>query len=89
MSLEREVRGAGPLVVAAGIAVVAAVASVVQRGIPEPGLALAFGVFIALGELLRISLPNGRQAAPLATAGTPHPWRSVCTVCTTEFEPVR
>ena len=32
--------------------------------------ALAFGAFIALGELVRITLPGGRDAAPLATAGS-------------------
>jgi hypothetical protein len=30
---------------------------------------LVFGVFIALGEVLRVTLPGGRQAAPLAAAG--------------------
>ena len=32
-------------------------------------IALAFGAFIALGELVRITLPGGRDAAPIATAG--------------------
>jgi len=69
MSNQRELRAAGPLNVAAGIAVVASVASVVQWGVPQLGVAAAFLGFIALGEILRISLPNGRQAAPLAAAG--------------------
>ena len=30
---------------------------------------MAFGVLIALGELLRLALPGGREAAPIATAG--------------------
>jgi len=30
--------------------------------------AVAFGVLIALGELLRLALPGGREAAPIATA---------------------
>jgi HD domain len=30
--------------------------------------AIAFGVLIALGELLRLALPGGREAAPIATA---------------------
>ena len=32
--------------------------------------ALAFGGFIALGELLRLALPGGREAAPIAMVGT-------------------
>ncbi len=31
--------------------------------------ALAFGGFIAFGELLRLELPGGREAAPIATVG--------------------
>jgi len=32
-------------------------------------IALAFAAFIALGEFVRITLPGGRDAAPIATAG--------------------
>ena len=35
----------------------------------EPQLALAFGGFIALGELARVNLPDGGFAVPLASAG--------------------
>ena len=31
--------------------------------------AIAFGGFIAFGELLRLSLPGGREAAPIALVG--------------------
>ena len=31
--------------------------------------AVAFGLFIAVGELLRLALPGGREAAPIAMAG--------------------
>src|SRR5450755_1664179 len=34
-----------------------------------PAPAVAFGLFIALGELLRLALPGGREAAPIALAG--------------------
>jgi HD domain len=34
-----------------------------------PAPAVAFGLFIALGELLRLALPGGREAAPIAMAG--------------------
>jgi hypothetical protein len=30
------------------------------------GLAIAFGLYIAFGELLRLALPGGREAAPIA-----------------------
>jgi hypothetical protein len=47
----------------------AAVARTVATGLAQPQTALAFGALIALGELLRLSLPGGREAAPVATAG--------------------
>ena len=31
-------------------------------------IAIAFGLFIAFGELLRLSLPGGREGAPIAMA---------------------
>ena len=50
-----------------------AVASVVVTASPggfvDVSTALAFAAFIALGELVRITLPGGRDAAPIATAG--------------------
>lgn len=71
MSTETDMRAAGPLVVAAGVAVVAAAT---QTWSPTDFHSLgyvpyAFGLFIALGELLRISLPGKRESAPLASAG--------------------
>ena len=30
---------------------------------------MAFGLFIAFGELLRLALPGGREAAPIAMVG--------------------
>ncbi|HSN06255.1 MAG TPA: HD domain-containing phosphohydrolase, partial [Candidatus Angelobacter sp.] len=61
----------GLLVVAAGVAVVAAAT---QTWGPSNFSSLgyvpyAFGLFIALGEVLRISLPGKRESAPLASAG--------------------
>jgi hypothetical protein len=74
MADQREMGAAGPLLVAAGITVVAAVAMTASKGVPVtgPGFAmipLAFGLFIAIGEVLRISLPGSRESAPLASAG--------------------
>jgi len=67
-------RAAGPILVAAGIAVVASVAVTAERwGLPETGdlkgIPFAFALFIAVGEVLRIALPAHRQSAPLASAG--------------------
>ena len=69
MSPDRELRAAGPLLVAAGLVVIASV-SLTARERPENVRALvAFGLFIAIGEVLRITLSGGRQTAPLASAG--------------------
>ncbi len=77
MSGERELRAAGPLVVAAGLAAVASVAVTAEQVSAAPvgtvgvllPISVAFAVFIAVGEILRITLPGGRQSAPLASAG--------------------
>jgi hypothetical protein len=66
---DREIRSTGPLLVAAGLVVIVAIAKTAQSGIIDPRAALAFVAFIALGEILRITLPGGRQSAPLAAAG--------------------
>ncbi|HEY1619830.1 MAG TPA: HD domain-containing phosphohydrolase [Streptosporangiaceae bacterium] len=51
-----------------GMLVVAALANLTISPLrPEP--AVAFGLFIAFGELLRLALPGGRAAAPIAMAG--------------------
>jgi HD domain len=57
------------LVAAAGVLLVAAVAQTAAAGLVQPRDALAFGALIALGELLRLSLPGDREAAPIGSAG--------------------
>jgi hypothetical protein len=57
------------LVIAAGVLLVAAVAQTAAAGLVQPRGALAFGALIALGELLRLSLPGDREAAPIGSAG--------------------
>jgi hypothetical protein len=57
------------LIVAAGMLVVAAVAQTAAAGLVQPDIALAFGALIALGEVLRLSLPGGRVSAPISSAG--------------------
>jgi len=60
------------LISVAAMLVVAAFATttiaVHQHGV-QMKTALAFGGFIALGELLRLALPGGREAAPIAMVG--------------------
>jgi hypothetical protein len=57
------------LVAGVGMVVVAAVAQTAAAGVVQPRIALAFGALIALGEVLRLSLPGGREAAPIGSAG--------------------
>jgi hypothetical protein len=57
------------LLAAVGMMVVAAVARTAAAGhLVDPQTAIAFGAVIAVGELLRLGLPGGREAAPIATA---------------------
>ncbi|WP_316526385.1 HD domain-containing protein [Kitasatospora brasiliensis] len=46
-----------------------ALGAVTVRGLPEPGVALAFTALIALGECVRITLPGDREQAPIGAAG--------------------
>jgi hypothetical protein len=55
---------AGALLAAGAVAVTAT-----PGGFQDPWTAFAFAAFIALGEVVRITLPGGRDAAPIATAG--------------------
>jgi hypothetical protein len=52
-----------------GMAATASVVQTVTDGVSRPWHALAFLIFIAVGEFARINLPGGRDAAPLAIAG--------------------
>jgi hypothetical protein len=56
------------LLAAVGMMVVAALARTAAAGrVVDMRTAIAFGSAIAIGELLRLGLPGGREAAPLAT----------------------
>ena len=57
------------LVLAVAIMLVVAAFAHTALGIVLPGEAVAFGGFIAFGELLRLALPGGRESAPIAMAG--------------------
>lgn len=56
------------LLAAAGMLVVAALADTAAERLTDPTVAIAFGSVIAVGELLRLGLPGGREAAPIASA---------------------
>jgi hypothetical protein len=57
------------LAAAAGVLLVASVAQTASHGLRDSRTAIAFGVVIAFGELLRLSLPGDRESAPIGTAG--------------------
>jgi hypothetical protein len=59
------------LVMAAAIMLVAAAFTgiAIQGHVRNVSAAFAFGGFIAFGELLRLALPGGREAAPIAMVG--------------------
>jgi hypothetical protein len=56
------------LLVVTGMLVVTALAHTAAVRLTDPEVAIAFGSVIAVGELLRLGLPGGREAAPVATA---------------------
>ena len=66
-----QVRDSGQLllVVAAGVWLVAAVAQTAATGLRDVRTAVAFGVLIAFGEVLRLNLPGDRESAPIGFAG--------------------
>ncbi|MQA83968.1 MAG: HD domain-containing protein [Streptosporangiales bacterium] len=61
--------GQALLAAAAGLLAAAVVAQTAAAGLTQPRVAVAFGLLVALGELVRISLPGGRESAPIAAAG--------------------
>lgn len=67
-----DARNTGTFVVVASGALLAVVAVMVTAspgGFVDVHVAAAFAAFIALGELVRITLPGGRDAAPISMAG--------------------
>jgi hypothetical protein len=67
----RQARSPGelPLVAVTSLLVAVAAAQTAASALSQPRTALAFGALIAVGELLRLALPGGREAAPIASAG--------------------
>src|SRR6202451_4923675 len=57
------------LVGAAGVVLVASVAQTTVQDLRDPRIAVAFGVLIAFGEVLRLNLPGDRETAPIGMAG--------------------
>ena len=72
MSRRSDTRSVLPLQLAAAVVAVGSFAYTASHPLPEGvlGAGVVFGLFIALGEILRVTLPGGRQAAPLAAAGS-------------------
>lgn len=64
-----ELRGTALVVGLAGLLVVWSVVQTATTGIVQPHIAIAFGGFILIGEIVRINLPGDREAAPLGAAG--------------------
>jgi hypothetical protein len=66
-----QVRDSGQLllVMAAGVWLVASVAQTAAAGLRDVRTAVAFGVLIAFGEVLRLNLPGDRESAPIGFAG--------------------
>jgi hypothetical protein len=66
-----QIRDSGQLllVVAAGVWLVASVAQTAAAGLRDVRTAVAFGVLIAFGEVLRLNLPGDRESAPIGFAG--------------------
>jgi HD-GYP domain-containing protein (c-di-GMP phosphodiesterase class II) len=66
-----QVRDSGQLLLAsaAGVLLVASVAQTAGVGLRDSRAAIAFGIVIAFGELLRLSLPGDRESAPIGMAG--------------------
>jgi hypothetical protein len=56
----------GRLVLLGGTAVLVAISLAHLVDLKPATVAIAFGLFIAFGELLRLALPGGREAAPIA-----------------------
>ncbi|MFE4519901.1 HD-GYP domain-containing protein [Kitasatospora sp. NPDC056783] len=62
-------RNARAVHAAAAALLALALGAVAVRGLPQPGVALAFTTLIALGECVRITLPGDREQAPIGAAG--------------------
>lgn len=57
------------LIAVAGMLVIASVTQVAAVGLVDSRTAIEFGALIAIGELLRMNMPGGREVAPIASAG--------------------
>jgi hypothetical protein len=62
--------GQSLLIIVAGVLLVGTVADTAVARVTGVPAALAFGGLIAFGELLRLTLPGDREAAPIAAAGS-------------------
>ncbi|MGN6687419.1 MAG: HD-GYP domain-containing protein [Actinomycetales bacterium] len=58
------------LVLLAAASSLTSIVLVAQRGVAQPLVALVFGLVIAAGEVVRVTLPGNRDAAPLSSAAS-------------------
>jgi HD domain len=63
-----DARGTVLVVGAALLVTIISIVAAMNQHLDQRGIAVAFGVFIALGEVVRISLPGDGEAAPIAAA---------------------
>jgi hypothetical protein len=69
-SWRQNIDSGGLLLIAAGVLLLlGAGARTAEIGVVRPHAALVFGAGIAVGEMLRLRLPAGREVAPIASAG--------------------
>ncbi|MEQ7128622.1 HD domain-containing phosphohydrolase [Actinopolymorpha sp. B11F2] len=60
--------GSAAVVAFAGVVVIVAVAGTAAAGVSAPRVAATFGVLIAVGEMVRLRLPDDRVQAPIGLA---------------------
>ena len=61
--------GSAVVIVLTGVIVMLSVTNTAAAGIGLPYVSLAFAALVCVGELVRVTLPGNRDAAPIATAG--------------------
>src|SRR4051794_17259557 len=56
------------LISSVALLVVVAITQVAAVGLDKPRIAVVFGALIAVGELVRMEMPGGREVAPIGSA---------------------
>lgn len=61
--------GSAVVILLTGLLVSLATVVAARDGVLMPWTAVAFGAFVGLGEIMRVTMPGGREVAPIATSG--------------------